>query len=751
MRILIISLLSICISFSFVFKEANAQTFNAVVKNETGEVLPYSTAYDKELGYGTTANAQGEIALKLNKSTEVLWISHVGFQAKKIEIQKIDLSSHHIIKLIPDKLGLNEVVVSGQMQARSLRNSPVKVEVFKVDFLNDFSQGSGNLMENISIVNGIQENVACGVCYTNEISINGLEGAYTSLLINGIPIYGNLATVYGLNSIPTDMMEKVEVVRGPGSTLYGSEAMAGVINIITPHAEGQRVNLNSSISQFGEWKGNVIAQSGKGNWKHFTGFHWDVANQFVDQNEDLFSDVVLRDRFSLFDFSENKEKQLSIGAKYYYEDRRNGILEFVKNRNYKSLRGSDEVYGESIFTNRWELFGDKKFSNTPLRLQFSASQHRQNSYYGGTFYEAEQHQAFANLIYQHQFGNHNLLSGLSQRFTYYDDNSPATEKGIENAPDLQIIPGVFLQDEWKLNPDWKALSGVRLDYYNRHGLIFSPRLNIQYQLSEWTNFRFNSGTGFRIVNLFTEDHAFVSGQRELLIEEDLDPERSFNVGLGFQHVYTFGNQQGSIELDGFYTYFTNKIIPDYDTPGFIIYNNSEAYAYTRGLSANLNHQVGSHLYLNVGAQWQNARQAISSDDGILEERPIIYSRDWSAVGSVEYGFPFGIKLNYNFNWNGPTAMPEVFDVNEKGAIIEARARLSPDFTVHNLKIRKEFQRIEVFAGVRNVFDSVQQFSPLSGTQDETVPLGFGEYFDTAYNYGSVMGRNFFVGFDWKLN
>ncbi len=727
-----------------------AQEVKAVVKDEKGEPLPFSTAYDHDLAYGATADLNGEILLAIQKGSKEIWISHVGYQKKKIEIEQIDLSQFHQIQLLPDKLGLNEVVVSGQMQARSLRNSPVKVEVFKADFLNDFSQGSGNLMENISMINGIQENVACGVCYTNEISINGLEGAYTSLLINGIPIYGNLATVYGLNSIPTDMMEKVEVVRGPGSTLYGSEAMAGVINIITPHAETNSVNLNSSISQLGEWKGNLITQYKSENWKHFSGFHLDRGNQFTDQNGDLFSDVVLRDRFSVFNFSENEERQLSIGGKYYYEDRRNGVLEYVQNKNYKQLRGSNEVYGESIYTNRWELFGSKKFRRSPFRLQFSASQHWQDSFYGDTFYEAEQHQAFANFIYESKWGNHSFLSGLSQRVSYYDDNSAVTESDAGNQPDLQIIPGIFVQDEWKINKDWKALTGARIDYYDRHGFIFSPRLNIQYQLSEWTNFRFNSGTGFRIVNLFTEDHAFVSGQRELRIEEDLNPERSFNVGLGFQHVYTFGNQQGSIELDGFYTYFTNKIIPDYDTPGFIIYANSEAYAYTRGLSANVNHQVGANLYLNIGVQWQNARQAETNADGILEENPIIYSRDWSAVGSAEYSFPVGLKLNYSFNWNGPTAMPKVYDVNTMGEIISSRPNFSSDFMLHNLKVRKEFKRIELFVGVRNLFDKVQEISPLSGTQDETTPLGFGEYFDTAYNYGSMMGRNFFMGFDWRI-
>jgi len=738
------------LSFLGTFSASFAQTLKLEVLDENNSLLPFATAYDEVLQYGATANDKGFLLLELKSGSTEITISHLGYQKYKLRIPGLDLTKTHHIKLIPDKLGLNEVVVSGQMQARSLRNSPVKVEVFKADFLNDFSQGSGNLMENISMVNGIQENVACGVCYTNEISINGLEGAYTSLLINGIPIYGNLATVYGLNSIPTDMMEKVEVVRGPGSTLYGSEAMAGVINIITPHAEESSFNLNSSYSQFGEWKGNFIGQYKGQNWKHFSGVHWDVANQFIDENGDLFSDLILRDRFSIFNFSENEEKQFSIGGKYFFEDRRNGVREFVQDRNYKQLRGSDQVYGESIYTNRWELFGNKKFGQSPFELQFSASQHWQDSYYGDTFYQAEQHQAFVNLISEHTIGNHNVLSGFSQRISYYDDNSAATQDEGSNEPSIQIIPGVFIQDEWSIRDEWKILSGARLDYYNLHGLIFSPRLNVQYQLSDWANLRFNSGTGFRVVNLFTEDHAFVSGQRELLIQEELNPERSFNVGLGYQQVYAIGNQQGNIEFDGFYTYFTNKIIPDYDTPGFIIYENSEAYAFTRGLSLNLNHQIGPDLFFNAGTQWQNARQAEENESGSLEEVPIIYSRDWSAVGSLEYSFPLNIKLNYSFNWNGPTALPEVYDVNSAGEIVGIRDTFSPDFTLHNIKLRKNFKNLEVFAGVRNVFDNTQSLSPLSGTQDQTAPLGFGEFFDAAYNYGSMTGRNFFLGFDWKI-
>ena len=180
------------------------------------------------------------------------------------------------------------------------------------------------------------------------------------------------------------------------------------------------------------------------------------------------------------------------------------------------------------------------------------------------------------------------------RYQAYDDNTIATEDVLAdsttvNAPSNQFIPGLFIQDEVALSPQWKILAGLRLDHYSKHGPILAPRLNIKYNPSEWTTIRANFGTGFRIVNLFTEDHAFVTGQRKVTIAEKLDPEKSYNAALSTNIIYSLGKGTGSIDLDGYYTYFTNKIIPDYGSPGEIIYANSDGHATTMGLGAKINY------------------------------------------------------------------------------------------------------------------------------------------------------------------
>ncbi len=221
------------------------------------------------------------------------------------------------------------------------------------------------------------------------------------------------------------------------------------------------------------------------------------------------------------------------------------------------------------------------------------SNHEQDSYYGDQFFEASQQIAFGNFLWNFNIAKHDILIGTTLRYDAYDDNTLATENEIEgniiNAPNNQFVPGVFVQDEFGISENITLLGGIRLDHHQEHGLIYAPRLNVKVNTSDWTTFRFNFGTGFKVVNLFTEDHAFVTGQREVLIAENLEPESSYNFSVNYNQVYTGLGGSGSIDLEGFYTHFTNKIIPDYDIPGFIVYENSNGFARTMGLSMNINH------------------------------------------------------------------------------------------------------------------------------------------------------------------
>lgn len=704
--------------------------------------------------YATISGADGLFALKeVPTGTYTLEVRSVGFKLHKEEIRVPQNTSYAVI-LEESTLTMDEVIVTGTLQPTFVSRSPVKVEVITSKHLNTYTPAAAtSIVEGISLVNGVQEVVACGVCFTNSISINGLPGPYTAVLMDGAPIYGNLASVYGLNGIPSMIIDRFEVIKGPSSTLYGSEAVAGVINIITKDPSDQpAVSIDVMGTTHRESFGNLSFAPKIGKSSGFIGLNYAYINDFEDQNEDGFGDNINLDRISLFskwNISRPSNKAFSISAKYYYEDRRNGVEEFLADRNYRRLRGSDQVYGESIYTKRLEVFGSYEFLlSESVRLDYSLSTHSQDSYYGSDYYEAGQNIAFTNFIWQKSLGKHAITSGITSRYQSYDDNTIATQQNGSNQPDNQFIPGFFVQNEWEVSKTFTALSGGRLDHYQDHGVIFSPRLSLKYKPGTWTTLRTNFGTGFRIVNLFTEDHAFVTGQREVIIEENLNPEESYNASLNLNHVYTLGESQGMIDVDLFYTYFTNKITPNYDSEGEIRYANANGFAVSKGIGVSLQQELVFPLAFSVGV---NVQDVSETENGA--KRSIEFAPKWTGIFTLNYTHDrWGLIAGYTTRLTGPMALPEVFDLDENGMTLsEPRPTTSEVFAIHNLQLSKKLSKgFSFYGGVQNIFNYIQNASPLTGFNDPSTNLGFSQSFDTAYAYSPIHGREFYIGFNWNL-
>jgi len=595
-------LLLIFLLFSLNSLFSQNTTIKGTIYSEN-EILPFATIQIKESKKGTTSDIDGNYRIEnLNPGNYTILASYVGHISQKKEIIVLEGQVLTINFSLGSSSTLDEVVITGTMKPTYVSASPIKIDVITSKELDTYlPSASSSIIESVQLINGVQEVVACGICYTNSISINGLGGSYSAILMDGTPIYGSLASVYGLNGIPNMIIERVEVIKGPNSTLYGSEAVAGVINIITKKPEKQPIlSIDVMTSSHDEASGSLAFAPSIGKSTLYFGINYNYGNHYADINEDGFGDGINMDRLSFFskiNISRKSDKLFTIAGKYYYEDRRNGVEAFLEDRAYKNIRGSSEIYGESIYTNRIELFGTYALNTKAnLKIDYSLSNHLQDSYYGSDYYEASQQIGFTNLIWNFNLGKHDILAGSTLRYDAYDDNTIATEEiddsgNMTNKPNNQFVPGIFAQDEYSLSEKFTALGGVRLDHHKEHGLIFAPRLNLKYKPSEWTTFRSNFGTGFKVVNLFTEDHAFVTGQREVIIADDLKPEESYNISLNFNHVYTGFGGSGSFDVEGFYTYFTNKIIPDYDTPGKIIYENSNGYANSLGFGVNLNGYV----------------------------------------------------------------------------------------------------------------------------------------------------------------
>jgi len=644
---------------------------------EGAEPLEFATIEVVGSEISAVTDTSGQFTLELSAGEHTLIVSYVGMIPARQKVAIQPGQTEDVIFDLTQNHQLDEVVVTGTLKPSYVSESPVKIDVINAKQLETFiPAASASAVEAVTMINGVEEVVACGVCFTNTISINGLPGQYTAILMDGMPMYGNLASVYGLNGIPNMIIDRFEVIKGPSSTLYGSEAVAGVLNIITKDpADSPLFEIDIMGTTHKESFGNFAFAPKVGKTNGFIGLNYAYINDFDDRNNDGFGDVANLDRISFFtkwDIHRNSGKKFTVAGKYFFEDRRNGLQEFLEDRAYRDLRGSDSVYGESIYTNRIELFGTYEFNFTEnIRLDYSFSAHDQDSYYGTDHYVADQKIAFGNFIWNKELGSHDLTAGISLRYQAYDDNTVATEivedGDTTNLPDNQFIPGIFIQDEWRVNNKWTLLPGMRVDYYENHGLIPAPRLSAKFKASPWTTLRANFGTGFKIVNLFTEDHAFVTGQREVVIEEALDPEQSISGALNVNHIFSLGNASGSIDVDAYYTYFTNKIIPDYDSPGQIVYRNAEGSAKTMGIATTVNFNFALPLGIQLGFNLQNATQTESDENGMLQTTDIEFTPDYTGLFTINYAWKKAdMTFAYTARLTGPIVLPEVFDLDENG-------------------------------------------------------------------------------------
>ncbi len=646
---------------------------------------------------------------------------------------------------------LDEVVLTGTMKAVSKKDSPVPVEVYTAKYFK--TNPNPTLFESIGMINGIQPQINCNVCATGDIHINGMEGPYTMILIDGMPIISSLATVYGLNGIPTSLVERIEVVKGPASSLYGTEAMGGIINIITKDAD--KANLFNADLYTTTWLENNIdlAYKTKLNSKvsALFGINYFLFNNKQDKNNDNFTDVTLQDRISVFNkwnFKRNQNRLASFAARYVYEDRWGGEMQY----NKKIHRGSDEVYGESIFTNRAEIIGMYQLPTTEnIFTQFSYNYHQQNSFYGVDSYQAKQQVLFGQAYWDKTLGKHSLLVGSSFRYTYYDDNTPGTlnEDGLKNQPMKSPLPAIFVQDEITFNPQNKLLIGYRFDYDKNHKAIHSPRLAYKFTPNRNHIFRASFGTGFRVVNLFTEDHAALTGTRKVIIKNDLNPEKSYNANLNYVYNKTVGFGNLNLDASAFYSYFTNKIIGDFESdPNLIIYDNLDGHAVSRGFALNIDILFSIPLRANIGISYIDVYRTEKNEDLATQKIQQLHAPKWSGNYTLSYTFPKKWMLDLTGTWYGKMRLPILPN--------DFRPEYSKTYMLTNIQVTKSLKQFEIYGGLKNIFNFLpknpimRSFDPFDKNVDDPINNPNGYTFDTAYNYAPLQGIRGFLGLRYTI-
>ncbi|MBI1837775.1 MAG: TonB-dependent receptor [Flavobacteriia bacterium] len=719
--------------------------------------VEFAHVFLKGTSIGGTTNTNGYYEINdVEKGTYLIVVSAMDYYVDSLRITIVENEKKTFNFTLRESVkNINEVTITATMKEISVSDSPIAIDIITPKLFE--RNPNPNIFESLNMVNGVRPQLQCNVCNTGDIHINGMEGPYSMVMIDGMPIVSALGTVYGLMGIPNSIIQRVKIQKGPSSTLYGSEAVGGLINVITKSPEKapfvsfdifgtsyQELNTDVSIKyKIGK---NITALSSV-NYFHFDK-KWDI-------NNDNFTDVTLQKRsafFNKFSYKHKSGKSSQLAIRYYYEDRWGGELQWNK-----SFRGGDSIYGESIYTNRYEVIGVSPFKlfKQDFKLQYSYNKHLQNSAYGKTPFYANQNIIFGQITKNINLNRNDILIGIALRYTNYDDNTVITQSKDSvpsNKPLNTYLPGLFIQDEIGLNENNILLLGIRYDYNSIHGSIFSPRVNWKYTINKNNTLRVGIGNGYRVVNLFSEDHAAFNGARDVVIVSDLKPEQSWNSTLNYSVFKQFKKSFVSIDANLFYTYFTNKIVADYFTDHQkVIFDNLNGFGINRGIGAHLLWSFQFPLKLSIGATFV---------DVFLQKMDSLNNYN-KTVQVQTPKFTSNFVVSYNFNkWKTSVDLTGNIYSSMLLPILpnDYRPEYSPWFCLMNLQMTKEFKKDwQLYMGCKNILNFIPKeapimraFDPFDKYANDPVSNPNGYTFDPGYNYAPFQKARLFLGVRFKI-
>ena len=739
-------------------KQSDANITGHVVDAKTYEHLAFATIAVKGTTIGIATDATGHYFLKnLPQGRFTLVASSVGYRSAE---QTVEISPDKTIEvnfsLTEEALSVEEVVVSASRTETNKKTSPTIVSVASAKLFE--STASCNLAETMNFQSGLRVETNCGNCGTTQLRINGLEGQYSQVLLDSRPIFSSLASVYGLEQLPVAMIERVEVLRGGGSALYGSSAIGGTINVITKEPSRNSAQLAHTLTSLGGsnsydnntmLNASLVTESGRAGLcvfaqnRHRSGY---------DHDGDGFTELPLINSRSAGMRSFFRTGAYSrITAQYHHIDeyRRGGDLldlppheVMVAEQTDHSIDGGSLSFDISSADRRNRFNAYASFQNTARKSYYGSKQ--DPDAYGRT----HDLTVATGAQYIHSFDRlwflpADLTLGVEYNYNDLDDESIGYDYRTKQK--VHII-GAYLQNEWK-NEHWSLLIGGRLD---KHSLvdhvIFSPRANLRYNPGEGASLRLSYSSGFRAPQAFDEDMhiAIVGGERvRIRLADDLREERSHSLSLSADLYHRFGKVQTNLLVEGFYTtldhVFALRPLPDPDTDGSTIkerYNGSGA----RVMGINIEGKAAFTRWfdLQAGITLQQSRykepEQWSEDPEVAPTRKMFRTPNTYGYLTAELTPVRNLQAAITGTYTGKMLVQHMAG---SGTPVD-RAVTTPRFFDLNLKVSydvilyKEIA-LQLHAGIQNIFNAYQK------------DFDRGANRDSGYIYGPSLPRSWFVG------
>ncbi|MBK8983138.1 MAG: TonB-dependent receptor [Ignavibacteria bacterium] len=693
---------------------------------------------------GTITDEDGKFEISAEGITDKrVIVSYIGFSADTVNLEN---NTGVEILLIPNT-ATSEIIVKDKRGSTFIGSEVAKTEtITSLELVKDACCDlSGCFGRNSSVEVAVTDILTD----SKELKILGLEGAYTQILIDNVPLLSGLNVKYGVSSIPGTIIDKITVSKGSNSVLQGYESISGIMNVILKNqTNSDKFMLNGFMNSVLEKQVNLnYTEKLNKNLNTIFSFHSVQSSNRVDENNDGFLDNPLITRYTFYnkwDYSSKENKtDVNFAARYWNEDRTGGQTDYFQSND----EGSKSIYGQTAGINSLESYlriGKKFSEDKNMKLYFNSSYYDQNSYYGITKYAADQFSFTGSGFYETALsGKSYIKAGISYKYLNinedisFGDSTSKTYAG--NYIKKESIPGIFMESSFNfLNDKASVMAGFRYDYHNEYKSVYTPRVLFRYQPVSELVIRTSAGTGFRTINLFNEHSNILASSKDIRITETLDPEKIFNFGADVIYYFNLGNSGGSLNLDYYRTEFNNKIIPDYDTdPSAVIFSNLDGKAYSNVFQSEFNITLFRLLDLKLAYKFVDLKY---EKNGIMTDQPFnsknrFFSTLSYTLADDSWGFNTGLQ------WFGTQRLPST----ESNPLIYQRPLNSDPYTLINMQINRNFSNFEIYAGIDNLLDFMQE-NPIIAADDP-----FGPYFDTSYIWGPTMGREFYLGFRFKLN
>ncbi|WP_299363422.1 TonB-dependent receptor [Winogradskyella sp.] len=712
--------------------------------------LAYAEVFLEDTEIGTATDGDGNYLIKnISAGTYTITVKYLGYVTIS---EKITLSEGQSLKknfsLQEDALNLDGVVITGTRYSQDRVNNPVVVGVIDAKLFN--ATQSIAISEGLNFNPGVRVETNCQNCGFTQVRLNGLEGAYSQILINSRPIFSALNSVYGLDQIPTNIVDRIEVVRGGGSALYGSNAIAGTVNIITkdPVENSWEIRSNTAIID-----GDALDQTFNINGT--------IVNESLTSGISVYGMSRNRDSYDADGdgFTELVELENTVlGAKAFFKpgERSKITLDLSALEEYR--RGGNRLDLAPHFTDITEeldhntIFGGINYEqwskNEKNKFSVYASTQRteRDSYYGGlggstapedlelainSYGFTEDFSLVAGVQFNHYFSNNDVLTAGVENQNYDTEDEIA---GFNRLVDQNVnTTGFFAQYEWKPSKKFTALLGGRYDISNVDGTysvgsidrtadanldIFSPRISLLYKLNENLRFRGGYARGFRAPQAYNEDlHISSAGGDQVIsiLSDNLDQETSDAFTASLNYTETKGLTQVSFLLEGFYTELSDPFATVVTgNIGNIILEevvNGEG-ATVAGVNFEAGYSPSNKFTFQLGGTIQQT--AFDEDQELFNDGNNVVVVDEFTRNPNLYGYftsyfnvSEAFKIDLTGTYTGSMIVPRITGADGFVDLIDSDSFFDVNLKAsYHFKVANDFL-LELSGGIRNVFNSYQ--------------------------------------------